>query len=223
VDEDLLALSRVGRLYLYSCHFIINIANLANASHVTIYNCQRVIDLSALSNLFYLHVYDSDATGFASLGNLRELRLEFVRNLRDEDLIHLSKVHTLKLGGCPQLQDIDCLSSVQDLSICLCRGVCDVSALGGGGVFKLVIEDIHPRATGFSHLKSVQELRLCRLPSLRNGHLSDLVQVEKLYLDSCVNVNDFGCLISSVRHLTVNNCGEIWFARWFQGVVMEYK
>ena len=29
-----------------------------------------------------------------------------------------------------------------------------------GGLLKLDIEDIHPRAAGFSHLGSVQELRL---------------------------------------------------------------
>jgi hypothetical protein len=139
-------LGRIPEVHLHECSLIGSITALSSCNVLSIINCRNVKNVSGLGSvstltLDYSRVYQQapfQLEGIDALGKVKNLTLARV-NVRNEDLVALATVQTLKMIKCGPFTDISPLSKVETLSLIHCIALRDAKVLVGK-VKKLIFE-----------------------------------------------------------------------------------
>lgn len=125
-----ISLASTDQLCVYYCDSIVNVDMLCNVQDLRLCCCKGIRDISKLGTCQSLLLNSLEsASGFASLGSVKCLRLWHIHNLTDHDLLSLRNLPSLELFWCYGIINVDCLSSVENLELRGMINVIDVSAL----------------------------------------------------------------------------------------------
>jgi len=226
--RDYSALGHVNVLILDHCH-IDNLRCLNTVHDLSLINCFvpnqdfSPLGIGTIHRLKLKHYIDEEQyQGISSLGTIQYLTIS-CNYLRNEDIVGLGNVHTLKLTTYRYLNDISPLTGVHDLTLEDCTWVQDFSALCQTHTLTLSnlgnLSDVSPfrqshnvtimdsqKIIDVAPLSEVHTLAFINCHGIRD--MTPLSRVQSLTLDNCSRIVDISPLVS-VPHLKIERCVNI--------------
>lgn len=184
--KSLDGIEQVSWIRIIDCRSLVDISALRRGGNtrksVSIEKCQLIKDFSPLRNIYKLQIIH--CTNFQelsnSIANVKHLSLKDlpILKLPSATSLILSGLEKLELVTCPEITDIDCLSSIRDLTIMRCIGIRSYAPLvNNERIYLSFIEKLDKWKEDC--LPSVTRYRCVKVNRMKNTFFT---QVDALYL-----------------------------------------